>query len=183
MAVTNGIASGYSPILVAFFSTVKGFTVAMYSFFSAAEFIGRSFGGIFHYNFEIPKNKKFSFAFFIYQTYELMDIILLWIPYPFMLLNRGICGFLGINSATLRQASVQRYIPDEYRSRINAFDSILGSVSAGVISLAVGAMGEVLNYRLCITICGIFTSVVLWGTIWRRRNYIRKIYNEQGNVA
>lgn len=183
MAATNGIASGYSPLLVAFFSTVKGFTVAMYSFFSAAEFIGRSIGGIFHYNFEIPQKKKFSFAFFVYQTYELIDTILLWIPYPFMLLNRGICGFLGINSATLRQSAVQRYIPDEYRSRINAFDSMLSSVSGGVISLAVGAMGEVLNYRLCVSICGIFTSLVLWVTIWRRRNYIRRIYNARENAA
>ena len=44
MAVTNGIANGFSPILVAFFRTFPGFTAAMYSAFSVAEFIGRTIG-------------------------------------------------------------------------------------------------------------------------------------------
>ena len=38
MAVTNGMAMGYSPLLIAFFRTAPGFTTAMYSFFSVAEF-------------------------------------------------------------------------------------------------------------------------------------------------
>lgn len=38
MAVTNGVASGFSPVLVAFFRTFPGFTVAMYSAFSVVEF-------------------------------------------------------------------------------------------------------------------------------------------------
>lgn len=40
MAVTNGVAQGYAPILVAFFRTVPGFSAAMYSLFSVAEFAG-----------------------------------------------------------------------------------------------------------------------------------------------
>ena len=34
MAVTNGMAMGYAPLLIAFFRTAQGFTTAMYSFFS-----------------------------------------------------------------------------------------------------------------------------------------------------
>ena len=45
----------------------------------------------------------------MYQTYELMDACLLWLPYPLMLVNRAVCGFLGIQSATIRQAAVQRH--------------------------------------------------------------------------
>ena len=44
MAVTNGMAMGYAPLLIAFFRTAQGFTTAMYSFFSVAEFTGRQVG-------------------------------------------------------------------------------------------------------------------------------------------
>ncbi|MBQ6802975.1 MAG: MFS transporter, partial [Oscillospiraceae bacterium] len=138
MAVTNGVGGGYQPLLVAFFSTAPGMTAAMYSLFSAAEFIGRSIGGVFQYKVPIKPKNRFSFAFFVYMVYESMDMILLWLPYPFMLLNRGICGFLGINSATMREAAVQTYIPDNLRARINAFEDMIYFAASAVLSLLVG---------------------------------------------
>lgn len=105
MAVTNGMAMGYSPLLIAFFRTAPGFTTAMYSFFSVAEFAGRTIGGAVRYRYSLPERKRFGFLFGVYQTYELMDACLLWLPYPLMLVNRAVCGFLGIQSATIRQAA------------------------------------------------------------------------------
>lgn len=117
MAVTNGVGSGYSPILVAFFRTFPGMTAAMYSLFSVAEFLGRTVGGFVQYRMEIPEKKRYGFAFLVYMVYEAMDMLLLWLPYPLMLASRGLCGFLGTNSATMRQAAVQRYIPERLRAR------------------------------------------------------------------
>ena len=176
MAVTNGVGNAFSPILIAFFRTAAGFTIGMYSFFSAAEFIGRSIGGFVHYHIPIPPKKRFSFAFFVYQMYEAMDMILLWLPYPLMLVNRSLCGFLGINSAIMRQAAVQKYIPDDYRARLNALNTVLSSAGLCIFSLAIGALGELLDYRLCLTVGGLFTSVVLWATVWKNRQSVRKIY-------
>lgn len=183
MAVTNAVGNAFSPILIAFFRTAAGFTTAMYSFFSVAEFAGRSIGGFLHYHIPIPPKKRFSFAFLVYQTYELMDTILLWIPYPLMLVNRALCGFLGINSAILRMAAVQNYLPEEYRARLNAFDTVLSSAVYCVISLVIGALGEVLDYRLCLTAGGIFTSVILWATMGRHRKEVEKIYNRETENA
>ncbi len=177
MAVTNGVGNGYSPILIAFFRTMPGFTVAMYSFFTVAEFAGRSLGGLFRYHVKIPENKRFSFAFFVYQAYECMDMILLWLPYPLMLVNRAICGFLGINSAALRQAAVQRHIPEGYRARINAFETVVISMAYSLFGLLIGAMGEWLDLRVCLSLCGGFTAVVCFATIWRGRARVRAIYN------
>ena len=176
MAVTNGVSTAYSPLLVAFFRTAPGFSVAMYSFFSVVEFIGRSIGGLFLYRKEIPKKKKFGFAFGVYQTYELMDMCLLWLPYPAMLVNRGICGFLGIQSATLRQGAVQCYIPEQLRARVNAFQGILIMAAGSLLSLLVGLLGEAVDYRLCMTICGSVTMTVCWLTVWRQRKAVRAIY-------
>lgn len=183
MSVTNGAAWGYSPILVAFFRTAPGFSAAMYSLFSVAEFAGRSLGSAVQYRIKIPNRKKFGFVFFVYQVYEAMDMALLWLPYPLMLVNRGICGFLGNNSAILRNAAVQRYIPGHLRSRINAFNETIIMAISSLLSLLVGVMGEVMDYRWCVTICGATTMTACWLLIWRGRRDIRKIYELESAEA
>ena len=161
MAVTNGVASGYAPILVAFFRTFPGMTALMYSLFSVAEFFGRTLGGAVQY-------RK-----------ESMDMCLLWLPYPLMLVNRLLCGFLGTNSATMRQAAVQCYLPEHLRSRVNAFEGMLYTAVGAVLSLAVGALGEVLDYRLCVTLCGAFSMAVCLLTVWRSRRAVRAVYEAE----
>ena len=49
------------------------------------------------------------------------------------------------------------------------------------VRLAIGALGELLDYRLCLTVGGLFTSVVLWVTVWKNRNSVRKIYETSGS--
>lgn len=178
IAVTNGVSSSYSPLLVAFFTTMPGLSMTMYSLFSVAEFAGRSLGGLMHYHIEIPPKRRFSFAYMVYMLYEMGDMMLLWLPYPLMLVNRAVCGFLGINSATLRQAAVQRYIPEEQRARINAFQAMLVSLAMSVFALLIGALGDVMDLRLCLTVCGGFNLLVCILTIWRKRKAVRAIYNK-----
>ena len=183
MAVTNGMAAGYSPLLVAFFRTAPGFTAAMYSLFSVAEFAGRSLGGVVRYRYTLPENKRFFFVFFVYQTYELMDVLLLWLPYPLMLANRAACGFLGINSATIRQAAVQRYLPDHLRARVNAYESMLVTAASAVLSLAVGSLGEVMDYRLCVSLCAAATMLFCWGSVFRRRGEVREVLRGEAGTS
>ena len=179
MAVTNGVAGGYGPIMVAFFRTMPGFTAAMYSFFSVAEFLGRTVGSAVQYRLKLPPKKKFSFTFFVYLFYEAMDMLLLWLPYPLMLVNRAAAGFLGANSATLRRAAVQRYIPEQLRARINAFENMLITAAISILSLGVGALGEIVDYRLCLTICGTVAMLACWLTIWRSRKSVRAVYEAE----
>ena len=176
MAVTNGVASGYAPVFVAFFSSTPGLSAAMYSFFAVAEFAGRTLGGVLRYATKVPTGKRSGFACAVYQVYEAMDMLLLWLPYPLMLANRAIAGFLGINSATLRLAAVQSTLPDRLRARVNAFESVLYSAAFSVLSLAVGALGEVMDLRLCVTLCAFASLIICWMTIWRRRREIRAMY-------
>ena len=176
MAVTNGVAGGYAPLLVAFFRTAPGLSATLYSLFSVAEFLGRSLGGAVQYRLRLRPEKKFPFTFFVYQFYEVMDMILLWIPYPLMLVNRAMAGFLGINSATMRQAAVQRYLPEHLRARINAFEGMCITLSSTVFSLALGALGEVLDYKLVVTLGAGFALLFCWGTIWRRRRDVAGIF-------
>jgi MFS family permease len=111
-----------------------------------------------------------------------MDACLLWLPYPLMLANRALCGFLGINSATMRHAAVQQYIPDELRARINGFESMLSMASTSVFTLIIGAMGEVLDYRVCMTVCGGFVCACCWLFVWRNRAHVRQVYETKREV-
>jgi DHA3 family macrolide efflux protein-like MFS transporter len=183
MAISNGVASGLYPILVAFFRSFPGMTAAMYSFFSAVEFIGRTIGSAVQYRIKVPKKKKFGFILFVYQAYAVMDMILLWIPYPLMLLNRGICGFLGNNSAIMREAAVQIYIPSNLRARVNALNNVLITFGASVFSLLIGLLGEVLDYRICMTIGGALTLAASTILIWGGKKDVRKIYELEDEQA
>ena len=179
MAVSNGVDTGYSPLLIAFFRTFPGFTAAMYAAFSVVEFIGRSIGSALQYRIKIPDKKKFGFVFFVYQTYSAMDMCLLWLPYPLMLVNRGICGFLGSNSAIIRNAAVQTYIPERLRSRVNAFQGVLVTAGCSAFSLVMGVLGEILDYRWCITIGGTFTLLAGFVLILVRQKEVRRLYEPE----
>ena len=179
MAVTNGIGNGYYPILTAFFRSAPGFTIGMYSFFSVAEFAGRSLGGLIHYHVKIPAKRRYGFAAFVYILYETMDALLLWLPYPAMLANRAVCGFLGINSATLRETAVQGYIPEHLRARLNAFSNVVICACIGACSLLIGALGEILPYRWCMTVCGLVGLLACGLTILRAKKHIAPIYNRE----
>jgi len=183
LSVTNGIAQGYAPVLVAFFRSAPGFTAAMYSLFSVAEFIGRTLGSMLQYRIKVPPKKRFGVTLFVYQVYEIMDMLLLWLPYPLMLINRGLCGFLGSNSAILREAAVQRYIPSELRARVNAFNEAMITAAGSVLALLIGALGEAVDYRLCMTVCGAAAMLACILLIWGGRREVRKVYEHSAGES
>ena len=112
----------------------------------------------------------------VYVVYETMDMLLLWLAYPLMLLNRAIAGFLGVNSAAMRQAAVQKYIPESLRARINAFQSMCIMAASSVLTVLMGMLGEWMDYRMVVTLSAGMTLLVCFATIFRRRKEIRKIY-------
>lgn len=176
-AVSNGLYTGYSPILIAFFRTTPGFSAAMYAFYSVAEFVGRTIGSSIQYKVKVPKERRFGLCFFVYVVYDVMDACLLWLSYPLMLANRALCGFLGANSLILRESAMQRYIPEHMRSRVNAFVGVYISAACCVFSVLVGALGEVLDYRLCLTVCGVTGIIASIAFVWMRRSSVRKVFD------
>lgn len=175
-AVTNGASMGYEPIQVAFFRTAPGFSAQSYAFFSVAQFIGRTVGGLVRYKTNMKPEKRRQFVYFVQQFYNLMDAVLLWLPYPAMLVNRAICGFLGINSATVRASSIHQYLPEEYRARVNAFSDAAICVTASAASLLFGALGEILDYRVTMTVTALACILACWLTVGRNKADLDKIY-------
>lgn len=179
MPITQGISQATEPLIRAWFRTAPGLNLTMYALFTTAEFIGRSIGGLVHYKFEIPPEKRFSLAYLVYVTYNIMDTVLLWLGFPLMLVNRGVCGFLGINSATLRASSVQNYLPDNMRAKVNAVFNMLYALVPTLLTLAVGALGEMMDYRLCVTLVSAAGLLPCYLIMWRGREDVKKVYNRK----
>ncbi len=177
MPVTQGISMGTSILIMAWFRSTPSLGIELYSLFTVAEFIGRSIGGVVHYKIEIPASKRFGVAYFVYQIYSVMDGILLLLPYPLMLVNRAICGFLGINSATLRQSSVQNYVPDNMRAKLNGLFSVLTTVSMAGFRLVIGGMGEFFSSQVCLIVCAGINILFCWWVMYQGKEDVKKVYN------
>ncbi len=96
-----------------------------------------------------------------------------------MLANRAACGFLGINSATLRESSVQNYLPDDKRAKLNGFFNAIMSLTVMACCTVIGALGEALDYRVCISIVAAVQMILCHGIIFQGRKHVKKIYNQK----
>ncbi|MBO5524588.1 MAG: MFS transporter, partial [Roseburia sp.] len=164
MSITQGTTDGTTILTQAFYQTMPYLTVTMLGFLKSAEMVGRFLGGLFQYRKEIPVNKRYGFTKMVYTAYNLLDIVLLFLPYPLMLLNRFICGVLGISSATIRETAVQCYLPEHMRARVNAFFNMVMSFGCVVFQLVAGSMGQWMSYRtgvVLISAFGMLCMVVL----------------------
>lgn len=176
MAITNAAGSGTNLMTLSFFQSSPVLTTAMYSLLISAETLGRMLGGILHYFAKIPANRKYKIAETVYITYDLFDGILLFLPFYGMAANRFICGFLGVNSATLREAAIQNYLPPDIRGRISSLLNVTISAGVMLMQLAAGALGEILPYRGVAVICASMALVSVFLLVRRNRSSIEPLF-------
>ena len=179
-AVSSGFTRGYTPLLVAFFRTAPGLTAAMYSFFSAADFVGRTASGAIRYSSDVPKEKKHGVHTVYCLAEDLMSMSLLWLPYPLMLINRALSGFFQNGKGILMSSSVQPYIPESLRARINGFNNTLITAVGSVLALAVGALGEIMDYRLCVTLLSALSAFFCWFFTVRKKSRAAEVFGSEG---
>ncbi len=157
MSITNGASNGISIITQAYYQTCPWLTVTMLGFLKSAEMIGRVISGFFQYTKEIPVKKRFALTKFVYIFYDSMDALLLFLPYPLMLLNRFLCGGLGTASATVRETAVQSYLPGQIRARVNAFFDVVMAIGGVGFQLLAGILGQLMPYPVAAALLGLVT--------------------------
>lgn len=177
MSVTNGASAGSSLMVLAYFQTAPGLTTALYSLLISAETLGRMLGGVVHYFLKIPAVRRFRVAASVYVTYDILDAALLFLPYGGMLAARFLCGFLGVNSATLRESAIQHYLPSHMRARVNSLLSVAILALVMVMQLLAGALGEILPYRLVAVGMSLLAMVALYLLVFRNRRPVRDLMN------
>jgi MFS family permease len=176
MAVTNAAGSGTNLMTLSYFQSSSILTTAMYSLLISAETLGRMLGGILHYFIKIPDKRKYKIAETVYITYDLFDGILLFLPFYGMAANRFICGFLGVNSATLREAAIQNYLPPEIRGRVSSLLNVTIMAGVMLMQLLAGALGEVLPYRGVAVICASLALTTVFLLVRRNRPSIEALF-------
>lgn len=179
MGFSQGFSDGFNVLTQAFYQTQPGLTVTMLGFLKSAEMIGRVAAGFFQYKIGIPPKKRYAFTKFVYTFYQLADMVMLYLPYPGMLVNRFLCGGLGTTSATIRSAAVQSYLPGEMRARVNAFFDAIFAIGGVVFQLVAGAMGQIMPYRTAILILSIFVFAWMYLLIFRPAEDNRPVYEAE----
>ncbi len=162
MSITNGVSDGVNVITQAYYQTQPYLSVTMLGFLKSAEMAGRVISGFINYFREIPRKKRYRFTKGVYMFYDSMDALLLFMPYPLMLMNRFVCGGLGTASATVRQTAVQSYIPEKIRARVNALFAVIFSVGGISFQLLAGALGQIMPYRCAAFLLGIITLICMF---------------------
>ena len=176
MAITGGVFEGNTIAIQAYYQTNPLLSVTMLGFLKSAEMIGRVLSGFLQYRITIPPKKRYGITKFVYAVYETSDMILLFLPYPIMLVNRFICGGLGNASATIREAAVQSYLPDHIRARVNAIFSAAFSIFGIFFQLLGGALGEILPYRAVVVSLSSISLVAILVFIVIPDKVNRKVY-------
>ncbi len=179
MAITNGASEGTNIAIQAYYQTAGFLSVTMLGFLKSAEMVGRVLSGLVQYKVTIPPKKRYGLTKFVYTVYTLADMVLLYLPYPFMLFNRFTVGALGTTSATVRETAVQSYLPAQIRARVNALFSALGSIGGILFQVLAGALGEVLPYRTVILVMGAITLLGIWIFIVIPGAENRKVYEAE----
>lgn len=159
MSITSGASEGITVMTQAYYQTQPWLSVTMLGFLKSAEMLGRVVGGMMQYKFVIPANKRYSFTKMVYTVYDTMDTLLLFMPYPLMIVNRFLCGALGSTSATIRSVAIQSYLPADMRARIQALFSAIFAIGGILFQLVAGILGEFLPYRVVAFLLGTLTLV------------------------
>ncbi len=176
MSITGGVSHGVYTITQAFYQTQIWLTVTMLGFLQSAETIGRMLAGLLQYKWEVPVKKRYPFTKFVYTVYNLMDGILLLLPYPAMLLNRFLIGALGQTSGTIRHAAVQSYLPVDIRARVNSLFQVVFALGAILFQLIVGWLGLYLPYPLVAGLMAGIGLISMFILIWIPAKDNRPIY-------
>lgn len=177
MAVTIFASQGVSLLLVPFFQSHMVYNTTHYSLLLSAETIGRTVGGALHYMIKIPVGKRYAIASKVYIIYDVLDGVLMFVAFPIMIIMRFVEGFLGVNSANIRESSVQSYIPKEKRARVNSFFQLLVFGGMFLANLVAGVLGEIFSLPIegaVFGCCGVIGALIL---ICKNKTEISKIYN------
>ncbi len=98
MAITQGTSEGLGIITQVYYQSQPWLTVTMLGFLKSAEMIGRVLGGFFSVHEGDSGEKALCFYKVCLYFYNIIDMVLLFLPYPAMLASR-FCAAVWVSAA------------------------------------------------------------------------------------
>lgn len=150
---------------------------ALYSVVNLANVIGRFIGGMLHYRFKLPQNKKYNIAFSVYIIISFLHGFHLFFPKPLIVISAFFIGLFSVTSFNIRISSTQTYVDNNYRARFNGTFQTITTVGMIIGQLFSGALGEIYDIRMIILICNLIVVVMTVLIVHNNRHHLKKVYN------
>lgn len=170
---------GLNVLLYPFFENHPTLTVNHYAWAISFVTVGRLIGGLLHYIFKVPTNKRYMIAAIVYFSLNFLNATLLLVPYPLMLVVQVFVGILSINSFNIRMSSVQSYVPAEKRGRINGFYQIMTAFGMIIGRLFAGYVGEYFEYTHIIIFMSAIGLISFFVFIAANKKHVSAVYNRE----
>ena len=151
--------------------------VTLYTIVTGMGVVGRLIGGVIHYKYKYPTEKKFLIALFVYGSINVLEAVQLYLPIPVMMVSFFIIGIMGVTSFNIRISSTQSYVPDEKRGRFNGIFQMICAAGTIVGQLLAGAMAEFMPERIVIVIFMIINMFAVVFVMRKGKEHVKKIYN------
>ncbi|HBL83697.1 MAG: hypothetical protein A2Y17_08845 [Clostridiales bacterium GWF2_38_85] len=152
-------------------------SIVWFSIISGIGVLGRLIGGVIHYQYKYPIEKKFNIALFVYTTISIIEAFTLYLPVWVMMINFFIVGILGVTSFNIRISATQAYVPDSKRGRFNGTFQMFMSFGAILGQLAAGSLGEFVPERIVIMAFMGINMLAVYFVMYKGRKHVKVIYN------
>lgn len=160
-----------------FFKSVPSLGVTKYSFVVSISTLGRFFGGMVHYFYNYPAQRKFQIAICVYVLISFIDILFYRVDYWLMIILMFASGVLSVTSFTIRTSATQSYIPNNKRARFNAIFMMSTTIGSIIGQLVAGVLGEFIPIPTIILWVMSINLIGVYFFIYRPRAHVKALYN------
>lgn len=150
-------ADSLNLLIYPYFEQHKTLTLIDYSLLLSLQSAGYMFGGFLHYFMRIPFHLRYLISVIVYALFAIFDAVFFLMPFIAMILIKFTLGILGMNSANIRITSINAYIDDNKRGRLNSVYTTMIGISMVIGKLFTGWLGEHLTFAQI----GIFYSLIV----------------------
>lgn len=175
--VTSLIGGISGTLIMPYFKSTATLGVVIYTYVMGCGVAGRLIGGMVHYKFKYPTNKKFAIALMVYIISSVIEGSYLFMPIILMMFVNFITGLLTVTSYNIRISSTQNYVPNELRGRFNGTFQMILTIGGIIGQLFAGALGEFIPIRPLILTANIICIVAALAIMYRGRSHVKLIYN------
>jgi len=166
-------------LLLPFFTNTPHLGVMLYTVVIGAGALGRMIGGVIQYRLELPANRKFTIAIFVYITFSIIEMTYLFTPIYVMALLAFTVGLLTVTSYNIRISTTQSYIPNEKRARFNGTFQMIMNSGTILGQLVAGGLAEVIPIRAVIVMFNAICLTAVFGIMIRGRKHVIPIFNRK----
>lgn len=172
-------ADSMNLLIYPFFEQHEHLTVIQYSLLLSLQSAGYMFGSLLHYKIKIPTHLRYLISVGVYLTFALFDALFFLMPFIIMVAIKFLLGILGMNSANIRVTSVNAYIDDDKRGRLNAVFQTMVGLAVILGKLCTGFLGSRLSYEKIGLLYGILIAAGVGIFIIRQHVAVKDLYNRE----